>query len=278
MAMVLTRPEPVEGNPSGQDGDGWCSNPSRKGRVLMPLNRIFPSAPITSLREYVNGGGGTGLAEARALEPGALIDMIEASGLRARGGAGQACGPKWRTVRGYADGAAVPPSVVVNAAEGEPGSFKDRAILYRNPYLVLEGALVAAHAVGARDVIVALKRIHTKNRRRVADAIDEAQAAGWLDGVDVAVFEGPSEYLYGEETAMLEAIDGRPPFPRIAPPYRHGVHEIFDRRKGAGSAGGSVARVQLASAAVESGVEQDARAQVGADLGGRPAGDRKSVV
>ena len=212
----------------------------------MPLNRIFPSAPITSLREYVNGGGGTGLAEARALEPGALIDMIEASGLRARGGAGQACGPKWRTVRGYADGAAVPPSVVVNAAEGEPGSFKDRAILYRNPYQVLEGALVAAHAVGARDVIVALKRIHTKNRRRVADAIDEAQAAGWLDGVDVAVFEGPSEYLYGEETAMLEAIDGRPPFPRIAPPYRHGVHEIFDRRKGAGSAGGSVARVQLA--------------------------------
>jgi NADH:ubiquinone oxidoreductase subunit F (NADH-binding) len=69
---------------------------------------------------------------------------------------------------------------------------------------------------------------------------------GWLDGIDIQVFEGPNEYLYGEETAMLEAIDGRPPFPRIAPPYRRGVHEIVDRAVGVDSSSASAALVELA--------------------------------
>ena len=192
------------------------------------VNRILPPAPLTSLQHYLDQGGGRGLAAARLVEPEAVIAEIEESGLTARGGAGAPCGPKWRTGRAYSAGAAVPPTVVVNAAEGEPGSFKDRAILLRNPYQVIEGALIAAHAIGACDVIIAMKRMHGEVRRRIAEALDEARAAGWLDGVDVQLFEGPNEYLYGEETAMLEAIDGRPPFPRIAPPYRRGVHEIVD--------------------------------------------------
>jgi NADH:ubiquinone oxidoreductase subunit F (NADH-binding) len=149
-------------------------------------------------------------------------------------------------VRDYESGAAGPPTVIVNGAEGEPGSFKDRAILLRNPYRVLEGALIAAHAIGASVVVIALKRMHTDVRRRVGDAVDELRAAGWLDGVSVEIFAGPNEYLYGEETAMLEAIDGRPPFPRIAPPYRRGVHEIIDRGSGADWPSASAANVQLA--------------------------------
>lgn len=224
----------------------WYHAVLRRAVAEVPMHRVLPLVPVTSLQEYRQGGGGRGLAAAREADPEAVITKVEESGLRARGGAGIACGPKWRTVRAYGTGAAVPPSVVVNAAEGEPGSFKDRAILLRNPYQVLEGALIAARAVGAADIIFALKRTHTEVQRRMREAIDEARAVGWLDGVDVQLFEGPSEYLYGEETAMLEAIDGRPPFPRIAPPYRRGVHEIVDPLVGEASMSASAAHVELA--------------------------------
>ena len=75
---------------------------------------------------------------------------------------------------------------------------------------------------------------------------EEARGAGWLEGVSVEVFEGPDEYLYGEETALLEAIDGRPPFPRIAPPYRRGVHEVVDRVTGPEHLTASAAHIELA--------------------------------
>src|SRR5207237_2272021 len=149
---------------------------------------------------------------------------VEGSGLRGRGGAGFPTGRKWRTVADY-QSSAVPPTVVVNAAEGEPGSFKDRAILRANPYRVLEGALIGAHAVGADRVIVAMKASFTRELDLMRDAITDAGGAGWLDGVQVEVFAGPGEYLYGEATALLEVLDGRHPFPRVAPPSRPGADE-----------------------------------------------------
>src|SRR5690606_33149441 len=120
----------------------------------------------------------------------------------------------------------VPATVVVNGAEGEPGTFKDRTILRRNPYAVIEGALVAARTIGADTVVFALKSTCTRELHRLRSALEEAQAAGWGEGLHLDVFEGPGEYLYGEETALLEAVAGRPPFPRIAPPYRRGVDEV----------------------------------------------------
>jgi NADH:ubiquinone oxidoreductase subunit F (NADH-binding) len=116
----------------------------------------------------------------------------------------------------------------VNAAEGEPGSFKDRAILRRNPYRVLEGALIAAHAIGADRVIVALKSSFAAEARRVRAAADEIAEARWSTDVAIDLLDGPSEYLYGEETALLEVLEGRAPFPRLAPPYRHGADELGD--------------------------------------------------
>lgn len=193
------------------------------------IPRTLAPTPVASLQEHLDLGGGRGLEVARRSDPARVIAMIEESGLRARGGAGALCGEKWRRVRAYGRGAVVRSSVIVNAAEGEPGSFKDRAILWRNPYRVLEGALIAATVVGAEDVVVATKRMHTVVNRRTNTAIEELRAAGWLEGIDVELFEGPNEYLYGEETAMLEAIDGRPPFPRIVPPHRHGIHEVASR-------------------------------------------------
>jgi NADH-quinone oxidoreductase subunit F len=214
--------------------------------------RVLAPARVVGLQQYLEGGGGRGLAASRQRASDAVIGDIEASGLRGRGGAGFPTGRKWRTVVAYESGEMELPSVVVNAAEGEPGSFKDREILGRNPYRVLEGALIAAHAVGAGEVIVALKRSFAGVAERVREAIEEVRAVGWLDGVDIGVFEGPGEYLYGEETGLLEAIDGRPPFPRIAPPYRRGVEEIVERPADVDTGSASAAQVEMAGPTDES--------------------------
>jgi NADH-quinone oxidoreductase subunit F len=196
------------------------TRPLLKPRLLDPI-------PIESLAGYERSGGGVGLAAAAKLGPAATIEEIEAAGLRGRGGAGFPTGRKWRAVAEYAspDRAA---TVVVNAAEGEPGSFKDRELLRRNPYRVIEGAVIAARAVGADRVLVAMKGSFTVELARVSSAIAELTAAGWTEPISVGVLEGPEEYLFGEETGLLEVVEGRPPFPRIAPPFRHGADEIGD--------------------------------------------------
>jgi NADH-quinone oxidoreductase subunit F len=187
-------------------------------------SRVLPTEPVASLDDYVRQGGGRGLEAARRLGPTGVIEDLEASGLRGRGGAGFPTGRKWRTVAEN-DSPAVPPTVVVNAAEGEPGTFKDRAIVRATPYRVLEGALAAAATLGSDGVVVAMKASFHQEIARVRAAMAEVREAGWADGVEMYVVEGPSEYLFGEETALLEVIAGRQPFPRVAPPFRHGVDE-----------------------------------------------------
>jgi len=175
---------------------------------------------------------------ATSTDPIDLIGAVADAGLRGRGGAGFPTGIKWQTV---AENRSVrePTAVIVNAAEGEPGTFKDRAILRSNPYRVLEGALVAARAVGAPEVIVALKASFEQERVRVQHAIDELCAAG-IGDVTMRICVGPASYLFGEESAMLEVVEGRQPFPRVTPPYRRGLE------KGESGAGNSAATVALA--------------------------------
>ena len=189
--------------------------------------RVLPPAPYTTLEDYIAAGGGAGLDAARTLDADAIIAELEASGLRGRGGAGFPTGTKWRTVAGYAS-PMLPTTVVINGAEGEPGTFKDRAILRANPYAVIEGALIAAHTLGAPEVIFALKAAFATELARLRAALEEVAAAGWSTGVLLNVFEGPGEYLFGEESGLFEAVDGRPPLPRIAPPYRRGVDEVYE--------------------------------------------------
>jgi len=186
------------------------------------VHRVLYPRPIISLEDHLARGGGKGLAAARRLAPTAIIDKVAASGLRGRGGAGFPTGRKWQTV--YENrSAGVPTTVIVNAAEGEPGTFKDRTILRRNPYQVVEGALVAARAVAADLVIFAMKQSFEGEIDRMREAIDQAEGAGWDDGARLTIFEGPDEYLYGEESALLETIDGRWPFPRVVPTFRRGI-------------------------------------------------------
>ncbi|MGH9190323.1 MAG: NADH-ubiquinone oxidoreductase-F iron-sulfur binding region domain-containing protein [Acidimicrobiales bacterium] len=185
---------------------------------------LFPRA-IFSLDEYLTRGGGKGIEAAMQMEPAAIIETVLASGLRGRGGAGFPTGRKWQTVAENHSPLA-PSTVVVNAAEGEPGTLKDRTILRRSPYLVVEGALIAARAVGADLIVFATKQSFEGEVERLRSAVEEAEVHGWCEGVELVVFEGPDEYLYGEESALLETIDGRWPFPRVVPTFRRGLRSV----------------------------------------------------
>jgi NADH:ubiquinone oxidoreductase subunit F (NADH-binding) len=209
------------------------------------VSRVLDSEPITSLKHYLDGGGTSGLAAARDMEAASVIERITEAGVRGRGGAGFPTGVKWQTVAANASDLEAS-AIVVNASEGEPGSFKDREILRRNPYRVIEGALIAARAVGASKIVVGMKRTHERDIVRVRAAIDEMNDAGLLDSIACTVVEGPPEYLLGEETALLEVIDGRLPFPRLAQPFRRGVDEVVEHATDLGTASSSSAHVELA--------------------------------
>ncbi len=214
---------------------------------MAPIHRTLPASALDTLDRYLDAGGGEAIGIAREQSPDDLIAEVTRAGLRGRGGAGFPTGRKWQTVRANSAGAAGAATVVVNGAEGEPGSFKDRAILRANPFAVLEGALVAACAVGAARVVIAVKASFATERSILERARSEIDAAGWLDGIELEIFAGPSAYLLGEETALLEAIDGRPPFPRIAPPYRRGIDDdLVPAPDGDHDASRSAANVELA--------------------------------
>ena len=216
------------------------------------VHRVLFPEPITSLDEYLARGGGAGLEAARGHDPDFIVAELTASGLRGRGGAGFPTGIKWRTVLDYAS-PDLATTVIVNGAEGEPGTFKDRTILARSPYQVVEGALIAAHVVGANEIIFALKKSWAQIVRRVQSAIDEVVAAGWTEGLDLRIFEGPNEYLYGEETALLETMDGRYPFPRVSPPYKRGEVEVVETDSDVYSRSGLSAHIEMADPTGETG-------------------------
>ena len=188
--------------------------------------RVLAGPTVSDVDDFLRRSGGQGLLAARRGTADELVDLVEQSGLRGRGGAGFPTGRKLRSVaQAFADagGDEVVRRVIVNAAEGEPGTFKDRAIIRHNAYQVIEGACIAACALGAHDVIVATKRSFVHEIRLLERAIRDLSAASVTSGFEIRVVAGPGEYLYGEETAMLEVLDGRPPFPRIAPPWRRGI-------------------------------------------------------
>jgi NADH:ubiquinone oxidoreductase subunit F (NADH-binding) len=153
--------------------------------------------------------------------PVEVIAEISRSGLRGRGGAGFPTGRKWSAVREAGEG--MPVYLVCNGAEGEPGTFKDRTLLSRNPYQLLEGVLIGLHALGARRAYIGVKERFARERDRLAEALEGAATAGWHGIELVRVVPGPDEYLFGEEKAMLEVIEGKLPFPRILPPYMQGL-------------------------------------------------------
>jgi NADH-quinone oxidoreductase subunit F len=177
---------------------------------------------VPTVADWWEAGGGIGLDRSQQLGPGGTLQELGLAGLRGRGGAGFPTARKWRTIA-TSPRQAGDRYVVVNAGEGEPGTFKDRAILRANPYQVLEGAVIAAEVVGAERVYVGLKRTFTTEIERVERAIEEMDGEGLLQGIEVEVATGADHYLVGEETALLQVIEGDEPLPRWAKPHLHGL-------------------------------------------------------
>ena len=182
---------------------------------------LLPAEPVTSLDAYLASDiGGLGIERAQRIGPAATIDAVLASGLRGRGGGGFPTGRKWS---GIAAQVGTRRYVVCNGAEGEPGTFKDRALLRANPYQLVEGVIIAAFAVGAVEAFICLKRSFEREIDAVTRAVQEFQSAGICTDCQVTIVAGPDEYLFGEEKAMLEVIEGKPPLPRWFPPHEHGL-------------------------------------------------------
>jgi NADH-quinone oxidoreductase subunit F len=181
---------------------------------------LLPDAALASVDDYLDWGGGQGLRRAQELGPQQTIHEILLSGLRGRGGAGFRTGRKWNTV--YTAAGTVK-YVACNAAEGEPGTFKDRTLMRENPYQLVEGVAIAALTMGAREAFICLKSRFGREVANVTKAIEEMEAAGLAGDIAITVVQGPDEYLYGEEKAMLEVIEGKAPLPRLFQPYELGL-------------------------------------------------------
>ncbi len=170
-----------------------------------------------SLSSYERGGGYKGLRRVlSALSPADVIAEIKDSGLRGRGGSGFPTALKWEKVANHR----VPVRyVVANGSEGEPGSHKDHYLISRSPHQILEGMIIACFAVSAKSAHLFIKESFPEGVKILKKAREEALAAGLLGNnilgtpfsVDIEIFVGPAAYIAGEETALLEALEGRPP-------------------------------------------------------------------
>ena len=182
---------------------------------------LLPTEPIGALDAYLaSDTGGSGIQRAHELGPAATIDVVTRSGLRGRGGGGFPTGQKWAGIAAQTGGRRY---LVCNGAEGEPGTFKDRALLRANPYQLVEGVVIAAFAIGAAEAFICLKASFRREIDAVTRAVQEFQTAGICGDCKVTIVAGPDEYLFGEEKAMLEVIEGNEPLPRWLPPYVHGL-------------------------------------------------------
>jgi NADH-quinone oxidoreductase subunit F len=180
---------------------------------------------LTQLDEYRAVGGYRPLMRARKMDPAAVIEEISKASLRGRGGAGFPMGRKLSLVPPAAKRQG-PAYVVVNADESEPGAFKDREIMRRVPHRVLEGCLIAAHAIQAEAVFIYVRGEYLAEALVLEAAIEEARRGGLFGQVKVVLHRGAGAYICGEESALLESLEGsrgqprpRPPFPPVAGLY-----------------------------------------------------------
>jgi NADH-quinone oxidoreductase subunit F len=190
-------------------------------RLIMAENGLIDPGDI---RQYIEKGGYSALVKALLSEPENIIQEIREAGLRGRGGAGFSTSEKWLLVQ---SGKGREKIVICNADEGDPGAYMDRAIIESNPHQVLEGMAIGAYAVGAEKAIVYIRNEYPLAVKTMVHAIEQATKAGLLGkgilgsgfDLDITVFEGSGAFVCGEETALIQSIQGNRGMPQIRPPY-----------------------------------------------------------
>jgi NADH-quinone oxidoreductase subunit F len=189
------------------------------------LTRHFGVEGLFKIDVYRGLGGYRAVEKAlKEMSPSAVLEEVKKASLRGRGGAGFPAGMKWGFVP---QNVPKPRYLCVNADEGEPGTFKDRYLMSHNPHLLLEGAILASYAVGVGSAFIYIRGEYEAVAQRLEAAIAEARKAGYLGekimgtgfDLDVAVHRGAGAYICGEETALLESLEGKRGLPRLKPPF-----------------------------------------------------------
>ena len=176
-----------------------------------------------TIERFLATGGYQGLRAALAMAPTAVGDEVKAASLLGRGGAGFPAGTKW----GFCPPGVWPRYLVVNGDESEPGTYKDRLLMERDPHQLIEGVLIACYAIGAAQAFLYVRGEMALAQERIAQALNEAYAAGYIGrnilgtdfSVDVVLHWGAGAYIVGEETALIESLEGNRGMPRLKPPY-----------------------------------------------------------
>lgn len=187
----------------------------------------------TPLAEYQASGGYAGLKKAVTMTPQTVVAEVKAAGLVGRGGAAFPTGVKWE---GAANAPGQPKYIVCNADESEPGTFKDRILMEDDPHRIIEGMIIAAHAIGASRGYIYVRGEYPNAYRIMGEAVAEARRAGFLGknifganlNFDIEMRLGAGAYICGEETALLESIEGKRGLPRIKPPFPT-THGLFQK-------------------------------------------------
>ena len=182
-------------------------------RILLKKCGEIDPGEITSCE---NKGGFEALGKAREMSPEKVIEEVKASGLRGRGGAGFPCGVKWELAR-KAPGKEK--YLICNADEGEVGTFKDRYIIQNDPFSLVEGIAIAAYAVGVKKVYLYLRAEYHYLLETLRTAITLAKEKGYLKGLKIEIHEGAGSYICGEESALMNSLEGKRGEARYRPPF-----------------------------------------------------------
>ena len=202
------------------------------GDIRMLTSNCGAGRP-TSWADYTTRGGYAGLKKALSTTPQATLAEVKAAGLVGRGGAAFPTGVKWEDAANAPDG---PKYIVCNADESEPGTFKDRILMEEDPHRIIEGMIIAAYAVGASQGYLYVRGEYPRAFRIMSDALAEARQAGAIGvsifhtgfNFDIEMRLGAGAYICGEETALLESIEGKRGLPRIKPPFPT-THGLFGK-------------------------------------------------
>lgn len=197
------------------------------------LKNIDQPGYTPDLACYQRHGGYEQLKKALGMKPADIISEVKASGLRGRGGAGFPCGVKW----GFIDPVknTKPVYLICNADESEPGTFKDRQIIYKDPHQMLEGMIIACFANNVHLAYIYIRGEFPQGAKILEKAIEELHAAGLLGknilgsgyGLEIYVHRGAGAYICGEETGLIESLEGKRAYPRIKPPYFPAVLGLY---------------------------------------------------
>lgn len=178
------------------------------------VSRKFDIPDAHTLQVALAHGAYTSLEKAYTRQPQELIDIISESGLRGKGGGGAPAGDKWKLMPTDDNR---PSFLAVNCDESEPGTFKDRQIISKDPHLLIEGIILTCYAIKAKHAYIYIRGEYPAFLKILQDAIDEAYAAGYLSKVDITIHRGGGAYICGEKSALLESMEGKRGHPRLKP-------------------------------------------------------------